>query len=108
MINIEMLTETFGGDKEFVIMIFTQYLSDNSDVNDRILEQYEAQQFENLFHTMHTLSGALSNICEEDAVSTIKKVENLSRNGESPDMADINFITTELDKIKAQMEQFLG
>lgn len=108
MINIEMLSETFGGDKEFVTMIFGQYLSDNSDVNSRIQEQFENKQFETLFHTMHTLSGALSNICEEDIVATIKKVENISREGASPDLADIDQITTELDKIKAQMEQYLA
>ena len=103
-----MLTETFGGDKEFVTMIFGQYLADNSDVNARIQDQFEKSDLETLFHTMHTLSGALSNICEEDIVATIKTVENSSRNGESPDAADIKAIQAELDKIKAQMEQFLA
>lgn len=103
-----MLTETFGGDKEFVTMIFTQYLADNSNVNTRIQTKFENKQFENLFHIMHTLSGALSNICEEDIVSTIKKVENISRENELPDVDDINKIKEELDKIKLQMEQYLA
>jgi len=108
MIDIETLTGTFGGDKEFVTMIFTQYLSDNSDINQRIQTQFEAQQFETLFHTMHTLSGSLANICEIDIVPTIKKVEGVSKAGELAKVDEIDQIKEALDKIKQQMEQYIA
>ncbi|GLS91711.1 hypothetical protein GCM10007916_27810 [Psychromonas marina] len=108
MINIEMLTEMFGGDTEFVSTIFQQYLSDNKDINTRIEEQVNNEQYDTLFHTMHTLSGSLSNICDENIVPTIKTVEQLARDGEQPNADDIQLIQTELDKIKLQMEEYLA
>lgn len=108
MINIEMLTDMFGGDTEFVSSIFEQYLSDNKNINFRIEEQLNSEQFEALFHTMHTLSGSLSNICDENIVPKIKEVEQMARDGQRPNVEDIQLILTELDKIKLQMEEYLA
>lgn len=107
MINIETLTTMFG-DEEFTKMIFNQFLVDNGDVNKRIQKQVDENQSEALFHTMHTLSGALLSICEEDIVHTIKNVEALSRKGEPVDVKDINHIKIELDKIMLQMKDYLA
>lgn len=108
MINIAMLSEMFGGDAEFVSSIFEQYLSDNKNINLKIEEQVASEQYESLFHTMHTLSGSLSNICEENIVPTIKSVEQQARDGERPNASDIELIKLELDKIKLQMEEYLA
>ena len=103
-----MLSEMFGGDKEFVTMLFGQYLQDNKDANVKIQEQYDNNDLETLFHTMHTLAGALSNICETDVVPTLKEVEKVSKEGTTPNKADIETIKIELDKIIVQMEEYLS
>lgn len=107
MIDIEKLTDIFAGDKAFVAMLFKQHLEDNLDVNRRIQKQFESKHLKVLYLTMHTLSGSLSSLCEMDLVPRIKKVEAISKNDELPDIDDINYIQSELDKIKIQLEQYI-
>ena len=107
MINIEMLEETFGGDKEFIAVLFAQYLQDNSATNDKIQSQFDANQLDELFHTAHTLSGALSNICETDIVPTIKKVELSAKEGNKPNESDIAEIKVALTAVLKQMEEYM-
>ena len=107
MINIEMLEETFGGDKEFIGILFAQYLQDNADVTDRIQTQFDEDKLDDLFHTTHTLAGALSNICESDIVPTIKEIELAAKEGNKPDAADIEKVKIALVDIFQQMENYL-
>lgn len=107
MINIGMLEETFGGDKEFIAILFTQYLQDNSATNEKIQSLFDNNQLDDLFHTAHTLSGALSNICETDIVPTIKKVELSAKEGNKPDANDVAEIKVGLNAVLKQMEEYM-
>ena len=108
MINMEMSEEMFGGDKEFITILFGQYLQDNKDINTKIQSQYDGDQFQDLFHTAHTLAGALANICEVDIVPIIKNVEKMSKEGDKPDAGEIALIQSSLDDIFKQMEAYLA
>lgn len=107
MINIEMLEEMFDGDKEFISVLFTQYLEDNSGINEKIQSQFDANQLSDLFHTTHTLAGALSNICETDTVPVIKKIELLCKQEKKPSADDIELVKVSLVDIFKQMQEYL-
>lgn len=102
-----MLEETFGGDKEFIGILFAQYLQDNATVTEKIQTQYDENQLDDLFHTAHTLSGALSNICESDIVPTIKEIELSAKGGNKPNADDIAKVKVALVDIFQQMENYL-
>ena len=108
MINIAMLEETFGGDKEFISILFAQYIQDNSDVNNKIQTQVDSASLSDLFHTAHTLAGALSNICEVDIVPTIKKIELSAKENTLPDAQDIKTVQDGIVDILKQMESYLA
>lgn len=108
MINIEMLVDMFDGNTDVVKAVFEQYLSDNQEINARIDSQFEQNQLEALFDTMHSLSGSLSNICETDIVATIKEVEMASRQGNKSNSESIEQIKIELDNINQQMQDYLA
>jgi len=107
MINIEMLEEMFDGDKEFISVLFGQYLQDNKDINEKIQSQFDANQLSDLFHTAHTLAGALSNICETDIVPVIKRIELSCKEDKKPSADDIELTKVSLIDTFKQMQEYL-
>ncbi|WP_122032198.1 Hpt domain-containing protein [Aliivibrio sp. EL58] len=108
MINIEILEEMFDGDKEITQQLFELYLVDNAAMGDTILAQYEANDLSGLFHTAHTLSGALGNLCEMDILPAIKEVEAAAKTENRPSKDTINIVVEGLNNIKKQMESHLN
>ena len=108
VINIDMLEEMFGGDKEITQQLFELYLSENSTMGNAILEQYEANDLPTLFHTTHTLSGALGNLCEMDILPAIKEIEAATKTSNQPNKETINTVIEGLNEIKEQMESYLS
>ncbi|WP_300180994.1 Hpt domain-containing protein [uncultured Aliivibrio sp.] len=108
MINIDMLEEMFGGDKEITQQLFELYLAENTIIDDTILEQYETNNLSALFHTAHTLSGALGNLCEMDILFAIKEIEAAAKTENKPDKNTVNAVIDGLKKIKEQMENHLS
>lgn len=102
-----MLEEMFDGDKEITQELFELYLTENSATGEVMLEQYEANNLSSLFHTAHTLSGALGNLCEMDILLPIKEIEAAAKVGETPSREAINTVLIGLNNIKKQMENHL-
>ncbi|WP_370539794.1 Hpt domain-containing protein [Aliivibrio sp. S10_S31] len=107
MINIEMLEEMFDGDKEITQQVFELYLVDNAEMGSIILEQYKVNDLSGLFHTVHSLSGALGSLCEMDILSAIQEVEAAAKTESRPNKDTINTIVEGLNNIKEQMESHL-
>ena len=108
VINIEMLEEMFGGDKEITQQLFELYLAENATIGSSILEQYEANDLSTLFHTAHTLSGALGNLCEMDILPAIKEIEAAAKTENTPNRDTINTVVEGLNNIKDQMKNHLS
>lgn len=108
VINIEMLEEMFGGDKEITQQLFELYLAENSTMGSTILEQYETNDLSALFHTAHTLSGALGNLCEMDLLPAIKEIEAAAKTENTPNRDTIDTVIEGLNNIKDQMENHLS
>lgn len=102
-----MLDEMFGGDKEITEQLFELYLADNSEIHLTLLQQYETQDFNALYHTSHTLSGALGNLCEMDILAGIKEIEAASKQEVLPKKETLNQVTAGLVKISEQMTAYL-
>ncbi|WP_076540676.1 Hpt domain-containing protein [Shewanella sp. UCD-KL21] len=103
MINITALSDMFDGDIECVKELLGLYLECNADAATTIEAHYSTQDTEALFHVFHTLSGSLSNLCEEDAVPLIREAEGISKRGEMPSRQQIDVIQQHLSKIAEQV-----
>lgn len=108
VINIEMLDDMFGGDKEITLQLFELYLEENATTGDIILTQYESNDLSALFHTSHTLSGALGNLCEMDILPKIKEIEAAAKTENTPNKETIDTVIEGLNKIKEQMRNHLS
>nr|VVV05572.1 hypothetical protein AW0309160_03052 [Aliivibrio wodanis] len=108
MINIEMLEEIFDGDKEITEQLFELYLSENSTTSQTLLKQYKTEDLSGLFHTVHTLSGALGNLCEVDILPAIKTIEAATRANTKPEQSIVTTVIEGLEQIQKQMEEHLA
>ncbi|MUK38697.1 Hpt domain-containing protein [Aliivibrio fischeri] len=103
-----MLNEMFGGDEEITQQLFELYLAENSEIGNVILQHYETNDLSTLFHTVHTLSGALGNLCEMNILPLIKEIEASAKVGNTPEKDTIDAVINGLDEIKQQMEVYLS
>ena len=103
MINVKALNEVLGGDEDCVKELMAMYLDYSSEVDLTLDEHYQAQNTDALFHLLHTLSGTLSNLCEEDAVSIIKEAEIISQAGNLPTKQQVTIIKQRLLEIEGQV-----
>ncbi|WOT06742.1 hypothetical protein [Shewanella youngdeokensis] len=103
MINVEALNEVLGGDTDCVKELMAMYLDINAEVGSTLDEHYRSHNTEALFHALHTLSGMLSNLCEEDAVAIIKEAEMTSQAGELPSQQQMAVIKQHLLEIEGQV-----
>ncbi|KAB2826034.1 Hpt domain-containing protein [Aliivibrio finisterrensis] len=108
MINLKKLEEMFEEEHEFIQQLFQLYLDEHQSVPQLINAQYSADNRTALFHTLHTLKGALSSLCEESVISDIEKSEIQLKNNLLPSSESINNIITGLNKVSLQIEEFLA
>lgn len=108
MIDVDKLSETFDGDDEVVTMILSLYLDENLDIGDKLIGLHQENNLDELHSLAHTLSGTLSNLCEEETSSLLKTVELDANGGKQSDQGVIDEITGNLSKIEEQITLFLS
>ncbi|GAM65785.1 HPT domain containing protein [Vibrio ishigakensis] len=108
MIDVDKLSETFDGDDEVVTMILSLYLDENADIGDKLVGLHQESNLGELYSLAHTLSGTLSNLCEEETSSLLKTVELDANGGKQSDKAVIDEINVNLSKIEEQITLYLS
>ncbi|GEA61944.1 hypothetical protein [Vibrio comitans] len=108
MINVNQLSEVFDGDSDVVGMILSLYLDENTNISGKFIELHQQNNLDELFKLAHTLSGTLSNICEEETSSLLKTVELDASGGTLSNKAVIEQISVNLTKIELQIKEYLS
>jgi HPt (histidine-containing phosphotransfer) domain-containing protein len=107
MIDIPALIELLGGDEDCVKELFTIFIEHNLATIESIETSYQAEDTETLFHSCHSLSGALSNLCEQDCVSLIQACEQTAKSGYLPERAYLDILFTKLDETTKQIKNHI-
>ncbi|MGB0937456.1 MAG: Hpt domain-containing protein [Colwellia sp.] len=107
MIDIPALIELLGGDEDCVKELFTIFIEHNLETIESVETSYQAGDTETLFHSCHSLSGALSNLCEQDCVPLIQACEQTAKAGSLPDKADLDILFTKLNETTEQIKNHI-
>lgn len=107
MIDIPALTELFGGDEECVKELFGIFVEHNVDTINGIEKSFLEGDTDALFHSFHSLSGALSNLCEQDSVPLIQECEQIAKSGSLPDKDKLDLLFSKLKETTTQIENHI-
>jgi HPt (histidine-containing phosphotransfer) domain-containing protein len=107
MIDIPALIELLGGDEDCVKELFGIFIEHNVPTIKSVETSYLAGDTETLFHSCHSLSGALSNLCEQDCVPLIQECEQIAKSGSLPEKEKLDLLFAKLKETTAQIENHI-
>ncbi|WP_087018394.1 Hpt domain-containing protein [Thaumasiovibrio subtropicus] len=107
MINFEELAGITGGDDDILHAIIGMYLEEHGSDEQLLIQQLDTGDVENMFHTVHTLKGALRSMCESETAEILDNIEVLTKSGQLPNPDLLQSAITGLGKIKDQLNQQL-
>jgi HPt (histidine-containing phosphotransfer) domain-containing protein len=95
-------------DEDIIAAVFMAFMEEHENGADKIQSLYNEQNWSELFITAHSLKGILASFGETKAVDKLEAIETATRCGDTPQLADIQFVIQELEVIKNQINEYLA
>ncbi|MGF1750391.1 MULTISPECIES: Hpt domain-containing protein [Vibrio] len=108
MIDFEVLRSYMDNDEDIIAAVFMAFMEEHENGAETVQHLYQTQNWSELFITAHSLKGILASFGETKAVDKLEAIEGTTRNNESPNADDINFVVAEMQVIKNQINDYLA
>ncbi|MGR5286502.1 Hpt domain-containing protein [Vibrio maritimus] len=108
MIDFDVLRSYMDNDEDIIAAVFMAFMEEHENGADKIQSLYNEQNWSELFITAHSLKGILASFGETKAVDKLEAIETATRGGDTPQLADIQFVIQELEVIKNQINEYLA
>lgn len=108
MIDFDVLRSYMDNDEDIIAAVFMAFMEEHENGADKIQSLYNEQNWSELFITAHSLKGILASFGETKAVDKLEAIETATRVGDTPQLADIQFVIQELEVIKNQINEYLA
>ncbi len=108
MIDIDELSLMTGGDADILEQIIQMYMEEHANDDDKLRTQLSNGDCESMFHTVHTLKGALCSMCEKDAVEILEIIEAQTKRGELPEEEVLEQANSKLLAVRNQLQAQLA
>ncbi|MCL9775826.1 Hpt domain-containing protein [Vibrio methylphosphonaticus] len=108
MIDFEVLRGYMDNDEDIIAAVFMAFMEEHENGSETLQNLYQSQNWSELFITAHSLKGILASFGETKAVDKLEAIEGTTRNNESPNAEDIDFVVKEMQVIKNQINEYLA
>jgi protein-histidine pros-kinase len=81
-LNVQALKSHFDGDEEMIAELLEIFESTFGDILNDTKVAIEAESFNELEHSAHTLKGMIANFFAEELIDAAQKLEDMGRSSE--------------------------
>jgi len=108
MINIDEFNARLGNNSAIVGKILKVFSDQYGQKSDLLREPVDSGDTEQVYFLAHSIKGALANICAEDDANIAAQIESVAKAGTMPEEALIVEMETRMQKIYAQIDDYLS
>lgn len=108
MIDLTQLNERLGGNTAVIHQIMQMFVDQFGGDKPVLRAPFEAGDTDTLFHTAHSIKGALANMCAEEDAAAAAAIEAKARAGDLPEESLIADMEGRIRQIDAQIQAELA
>lgn len=105
---MEQFATRLGGNTAIVDQVMKMFVDQYGNKPDLLREPLESGDVEKMFHTAHSIKGALANMCADEDAAIAAAVETPARAGTMPDESLVAELEQCVNAISDQIEAHLG
>ncbi|GEM_PF-2221587 len=108
MIDLEQFNVRLGNNTAIIQQVMKMFVDQYADQPDLLRGPFQSGDTDALFHTAHSIKGALANMCADEDAAAAAAVESVARGGDLPDEALMADLESRLNDIFVQIRSELS
>lgn len=108
-VDLTRLTNDFGDDRDFLIEIYTTYLTDCGERIGQLKAAIQANDDQKCAFTAHSIKGASANVGADGVQAIASEMEQAAKQSETAGLAgDFEALQIEFSSAEKYIREFLG